>query len=330
MNLIPGTLRSALCVGICALMLPVTLFAASLTQGEKDTIFIGELKVQPSVIEGARKKGRGHELNRILETLDTQFISALNGTRVFQLVDRKRFSDLKLEQDFAQSGNVDQDDKHAAKSGKMAGAKFAFLPMVDTFEDRSETSEYQKIGRSDMKRKLYLSVTVQVIDTTSGKLLPDSPSVQLKREESVEGGRLGQVSGSEEAIVELAREMAQKLSQELVGLLRPAKILSVTGKQIMINRGSEAGFAKGDLVEIYASQDVKDEDSGEIFRNEVPVGRATVIRLDKKSCYATIGGDDMGITKGCLVRSIQTKSSKAELAAEDVSASGSGDKPLKW
>jgi len=37
-------------------LIPLTLFADELTKGEKDTIFIGELKVQPSVIELAKNK----------------------------------------------------------------------------------------------------------------------------------------------------------------------------------------------------------------------------------------------------------------------------------
>ena len=96
--------------------------------------------------------------------------------------------------------------------------------------------------------------------------------------------------------------MAQKLSQEITALLRPAKVLSVTGKQVMINRGTEAGFEKGDLVEIYATQKVKDEDTGEVFMNEIPVGQATITRLDKKQSFANITGDDLGITKSAVVR----------------------------
>lgn len=330
MKLFQRQLHVAWFVILGALLLPAMLPAAELSKGEKDTIFIGELQVKPSVLEAAKRQGRVLELNSTIESLDTQFINALNRTRVFQLVERKRFSDIKTEQDFAQSGNVDQDDKHAARDGKMAGAKFTFLPVVDGFEDRADTVEYQAIGRTDLNRKLFLSVTVQVVDTTSGKILPDSPSVQLNKEETVDGGRSGQVKGSGQVLVALAKEMAQKLSMELVGLLRPAKVLSVTGKQIMINRGSETGFSIGDLVEIYAIQDVKDDDTGEIFRNEVPVGQAKIARLDKKQSFAMISGDDMGITKGCVVRTVQSKSNKAEPIADSNSTPGSSDKPAKW
>jgi curli biogenesis system outer membrane secretion channel CsgG len=328
---------------VTLLLVPLLASGAELSKGEKDTIFIGSLKVQPSVIEMAEKKNSLAELKRVFNSLETQFISALNATRVFQLVERKRKGDIELEQGFAAVA-VDPNDKNAAQAGKMAGAKFAFLPQIDGFEDSSETTEHKAIGRASLSRKLFLSVVVQIVDTTSGKLLPDSPSIQLTKTEEVEHARIGQLSGSDEVIVSLAKEMARKLSQDVVALLRPAKVLTVTGKQVMFNRGSEAGFAKGDLVEIYAVQNVKDDDTGEVFRNEVPVGQAVISRIDKNQSYAGISGDDAGITKGCVVRAVKTAAQRASEAepppdgtqpdfgtkGEAGSSPGSSEKPLKW
>jgi curli biogenesis system outer membrane secretion channel CsgG len=325
------------------LLLPLVATAAELSKGEKDTIFIGSLKVQPSVIEVADKKQKLSELKRVFNSLETQFISALNATRVFQLVERSRKADIELEQGFAAVA-VDPNDKNAAQAGKMAGAKFAFLPQIDGFEDSAETVEHKAIGRASMSRKLFLSVVVQIVDTTTGKLLPDSPSIQLTKTEEIENARIGQLSGSDEVIVALAKEMAKKLSQDVVSLLRPAKVLTVTGKQVLINRGSEAGFNKGDLVEIFAVQNIKDDDTGEMFRNEVPVGQAVISRIDKNQSFAAISGDDMGITKGCVVRFTKSAAQRASEAepppdgtqpdfgtkGDPGSTPGSSEKPLKW
>ncbi len=328
---------------ISILLVPLCASAAELSKGEKDTIFIGTLKVQPSVIEMAVKKNRQAELRRVINSLETQFISALNSTRVFQLVERSRKGDIELEQGFAAVA-VDPNDKNAAQAGKMAGAKFAFLPQIDGFDDKSETTEYQAIGRGSLSRKLFLSAVVQVVDTTTGKLLPDSPSIQLNMNEEVENAKLGQISGSDEILVSLAKEMARKLSQEVVALLRPAKVLAVTGKQVMINRGSDAGFVKGNIVEIYAVQSVKDDDTGELLNNEVPVGQAIIGRIDRNISYAAISGDDMGITKGCVVRFLRTATAPVvemapppdvtlpDFGSKDAAGDtpGSSDKPLKW
>jgi len=336
-------LKYITCV-LLLLLAPLGAVAAELTQGEKDTIFIGELKIQPSVLELAEKQGRTTELKRLFNSLETQFITSLNATRVFQLVERKRKADLELEQGFA-AVSVDPDDKNAAQSGKMAGAKFAFLPQIDGFEDKSDSVSYQAIGRSSMSRKIFLSVVVQIVDTTTGKLLPDSPSVQLTKNEELENVRLGQATGSDQVMVELAKEMAQKLSQEVVSLLRPAKVLTVTGKQVMFNRGTESGFEKGDLIEIYATQKIQDEDSGELFLNEIPVGQAIITRLDKKQSFASIEGENLGIIKGAIVRKLKgaahrggggdnhsREAKRLQTGESDAGEStpGSSEKPLQW
>lgn len=316
---------------------------AELSRGEKDTIFVGALKIQPSVTEQAVKRNQLLKLNLVADSLESQLISALNATRVFQLVEQSRAADAGLEQG-GEAEEADPDDKDAARTGKMVGAKFVFLTQIDGFEDRSEKTEYQAIGRTSLSRKLFLSAVVQIVDTTTGKLLPDSPSIQLTKTEEVEHAGTGQLSGRDEVVVALAREMAKKLSQEVVALLRPAKVLTVTGRLVLFNRGSEAGFAKGDLVEIYSVQNVKDEDTGEVFRNEVPVGQAVISRLEKYQSYAAISGDDMGITKGCVVRFVKTAASRAVegepqtdvtqpdfgIKNDAASTPGSSEKPLKW
>ncbi len=336
-------LRALFIVTFVILMSPLLTIAAELSKGEKDTIYIGVLKVQPSVMEVAKKRHRQSELKRVSDSLESQLISALNATRVFQLVEQSRNADVVAEQESV-AETADSDDKNTAQTGRTAGAKFAFLPQIDGFEDKTDTTEYQAIGRVSQSRKLFLSAVVQVVDTTTGKLLPDSPSVQLTKTEVIEYAMTGQLSGGDEIIVALAKEMAKRLSQEVVALLRPAKVLTVNGRQVLFNRGSEAGFAKGDLVEIYTVQDVKDEDTGELFRNEVSVGQAVISRIDKNQSYATINGEDMGITKGCVVRFVKTAARRAaegepppDVTQPDFGTKGdagttpgSSEKPLKW
>lgn len=336
-------LKSLAAVLASVLLLPLFAFAAELSTGERDTIYIGDLTVKPSVTEMAGKKKRLTELKRVSDSLESQLISALNATRVFQLVEQSSESGGEQERE-PSPVTADPDDKDAAQAGRAAGAKFAFLPQIDGFEDKSETAEYRALGRASLSRRLFLSAVVQVVDTATGKLLPDSPSVQLAKTEEVEYARIGQLSGSDEVIVALAKEMANKLSQEVVALLRPAKVLTVTGRQVLFNRGSDAGFLKGDLVEIYSVQNVKDDDTGELFRNEVPVGQAVISRIEKNQSYATISGDDLGITKGCVVRFMKTAARRAAESEPPPDATlpdfgtkgdagstpGSGEKPLKW
>jgi len=150
---------------------------------------------------------------------------------------------------------------------------------------------------------------VQIIDTTTGKLLPDSPSVQ------VDNSMLSSDATGDRLYVELAKLAATKLAQNTVGLMRPPKVLDVTGTQIMINRGIASGFPVDTVIEIYAIKEVKDEDSGETFRSELPVGKAKIIRGDEKQSFATIQGENLGIAPGCVARPLKVKVEKKTNAA---------------
>jgi hypothetical protein len=282
--------------------------ADELSKGEKDTIFIKEVRVQSSVNEIAAQQKMELHLKSVIEKMNSQFTNSLNQTRVFQLVERGEGQKaIDEEQKFARVV-VDPNDKNMAQALKQAGAKFVFLPEVDSFEDKttSNTKKLDFIGASvtSVRRSIFLSASVKIVDTTSGKLLPDSPSVQVDTSmlpAGVDGERLYE---------ELAKIAASKLAQNTVLSLRPPKVLDVTGNQIMINRGIESGFPVDTNIEVYAIKEVKDDDTGEIFRSEFPVGKAKIIRGDAKQSFATIIGDNLGIAPGCVARPIKVKDEK--------------------
>jgi hypothetical protein len=332
-------------VALTLLLLP-SLALGQLSTGKKDTLYIGGMKIQPSVSQLANREGTTIELNRAAQSLESQFINTVSATRTFQLVDRKRIKDLQLEQAFS-AVSVDPNDKSAAQSLQMTGARYAFLPEIDGFELRTDTDVYQ-VGRESITRKFYLSALVQIVDTTTGELLPDVPSIQLTEVETVEMAGVGRAQGSDQVLVTLAKKMAARLSQEAIAMLRPAKVLTVTGDQIMINRGSTAGFVPGTPVQIYAFQNIVDEDSGETYQNEIMVGEAIVQRGDQKKSFAQVAGEDLGIAKGCIVKAVRrptgpTKVGPAtwsggkedlgtEVAPRSVSPDtpGSSSRPLTW
>jgi Curli production assembly/transport component CsgG len=304
-------------------LLPLAVFADDLAKGEKETIFIGPLQVKPSVTALAKEQNHDADLQKVIDALDSQFVHSLTATRIFELVDRKRLDDLVTEQKFA-AGNVDPNDKNIAQGAKMAGAKFVFQPEIFEFEDRttaakSSTKKFGFINKSVTTtkaavRSIYLSVTVQITDTTSGKILPDAPIVSVDNSMltgDATGGRL---------YVELANLAATRLAQNAVSLMRPPKVLDVTGDQIMINRGIESGFPVDTEIELYAIKEVKDEDSGETFRSEIPVGKAKIVRGDAKQSFATIVGDNLGIAAGCVARPLKAKVEKKVVAASTTKA----------
>jgi hypothetical protein len=273
--------------------------AQELAKGQKETVMIGATKVLPSVERAVALQNKSLQLARIQESLASELWTALSSTRVFQLVERQRRADLELEQAFAAVA-VDGGDKNAAKALKMAGVKFILLPEITAFEDKSEAKKFQNVGASVVSRKIDFSASVRIADTTAGNVLPDVPSLMLSTNITHELGH-----ENDKDIVLMAKLMANQLCQKVVGLLRPAKVLSVTGKQIQINRGVDSGFVVGARVEVYAVQEKIDEDSGEKFLNEMPVGQAVVKRSDAKQSFAMIEGENMGIAERCIVKVLE-------------------------
>lgn len=313
---------------------PLLVGGAELPLGEKETIYIDTVRIQPALSEKAQRDGNSLALRRAGETLEAEFTNALSATRVFQLVERQELATLSKEQELSEKGVVDPESRNAANSGRMLGAKFVFIPTLDGFETITTTKYFTASDRADVTQDLFLSATVKVVNTRTGALLSEAPSLQLKKSEVTRNLPADAVESNEVLLVTLTKELARQLAQETVSLLRPAKILAVSGKQILINRGSEAGFRRGDLVEIFAVENIKDEESNESFHNEIPVGQAEIIRIDKKQSFAMINGDDLGITVGGVVKLFHPATA-VEKSDKDVpppvsETPGSSEKPLKW
>lgn len=333
-----------------AAVLPALAAAADEpAKGGKDTIFIGRVKVQPSVAALARDGGYELQVRRVAESLETQFINAVNATRVFQLVDRKRVAEIQEEQAFGQVA-VGQG---AAQVLQMTGAKYAFLPEIDGFEVRTRKDVYQTVGRESVTREYNLSVLVQVVNTTTGEVLPDSPTFQVTKVDTTGMAAPGQAGARDRVLVEMAGEAAGRLSRDVVGLLRPARVLKVTqlgeGKvQMLINRGAQGGFEPGGMVTVFHFEEVKDADTGEVYRDKTPICRAKIVRGDAKQSTALSIGEDLGVTEGCIVELDPADASAVEIprttwsGGEEKSGTevapvkvspdtpGSGAAPLKW
>lgn len=316
-------------------LIPCVLFADELTKGQKDTIIIGKVKIQDSVSELANKNKASLELDRFKDALNTEFVNAINSLSIFQIVERDRKDELELEQAYASVASNAQ-DKNAAKMFQMAGAKFILLPEVNAFEVRETRTNYQAIARTTVSRSIFASVMTKIVDTTTGKLLSVSPSMQLGSGESATLARMGTSVAMDKTILYLAKDIANALSKKITLYLKPAKILLVRSDEVMINRGANLGFKENQEVQFFATQDIEDEDTGEKFQDEVLVGEGVITRADDKKSYAKIKGENLGIDKGCVVKIKETKTQPQKKVIplkkpqKEEIPSGSSEKPFDW
>ena len=279
---------------------------ASAQEG-KATLAVSSIKPTPSLAASV-KPDKKLEMGRIIESLDSQLVDRINATRKFDVVGRSDLSDIIKEQDLGASGNVDA--KTAAQAGKLTGAKYLLVTTVDDFQDYVEKATFEGTGRSATKRVFRLSVVGKVYDSSTGKLLESAnfqtgndafKQIQEERSYSVKDGEL-----SDEMMVAVSRDLAQKIANRVADVIFPAKVLLKRDKEVTINRGEGGGVAVGDTFNVFAlGEELIDPDTKEsLGREEAKVGRVKITQVNPKTSTAEIL-EDTGIDKGAILRKPQ-------------------------
>ncbi len=285
---------------LAAALLP----ALASAQDGKATIAISSIKPTPS-LDASLKPDKKLELGRIIESMNSQLIDRINATRKFDVVSRSDLNDILKEQDLGASGNVDA--KTAAQAGKLTGASFLLVTTVDDFQDYVETATFEGTGRSSTKRVFRLSVVGKLYDSSTGKLI-ESANLQTgndafkditeNRSYSTKDGNL-----TDEMMVAVARDMAQKIANHFADVIFPIKVLIRRDKEVTLNRGEGGGVAVGDMFNAFTlGQELIDPDTKEsLGREEVKVGRVKITQVNPKTSMADIL-DDTGIDQGAILR----------------------------
>jgi curli biogenesis system outer membrane secretion channel CsgG len=291
-------------LGILSLVLVPAIVSA---QEGKATLAVSSIKPTPSLAASV-KPDKKTEMGRIIESLDSQLIDRINATRKFDVVGRSDLSDVLKEQDLGASGNVDA--KTAAKAGKLTGAKYLLVTTVDDFQDYVEKATFEGTGRAATKRVFRLSVVGKVYDASTGKLLESVnfqtgndafKQIQEERNYSVKDGEL-----SDEMMVAVSRNLAEKIANRVADVIFPAKVLIKRDKEITINRGEGGGVAVGDTFNVFAlGEELIDPDTKEsLGREEAKVGKVKITQVNPKTSTAEVL-EDTGIDKGAILRKPQ-------------------------
>jgi len=307
-------------------MVLLPLFAGA---QEKATLAISSIKPTPALVaamntrtivtsnakeaDGAAKHesltfDTKEELNRIIQSLDSQLVDRINATRKFDVVSRSDLADVVKEQDLAASGNVDA--KTNAQTGKLAGAKYLLVATVDDFDDYIEKATFAGTGQTATKRVFRFSIVGKLYDSSTGKLIESAnfqtgndefKLIQQDRNYTEKNGEL-----SDEMMVAISRSMAEKIANHLADVIFPAKVLVKRDNIVTINRGEGGGVAEGDVFNVFAQgEELIDPDTKEsLGHEEVKVGKVKISQVNTKTSQAEIM-EDTGIDKGAVLRKVQ-------------------------
>lgn len=288
---------------LCGLVLvtPVVAWA------QLETLGVGAVKLTPAVVQSAARSGKKVEMDRVVQSLDGQLIDRINATRKFQIVGRSDLKEILKEQSLADSGNVDANDKASVQQFKLAGAKYILVTTVDDFQDYIETATFQGTGRSATKRVIRFSCVGKIYEITTGKLL-ESTNFQISNKDISENKTYSTRDGmlSDELLVAIARNMAEKIANRVTDVIFPPKVLSKRDKQITINRGDGTDIAIGQIWNVFAAgEELIDPDTKEsLGREEVLIGKVKITGVLPKTSTAEIL-EDHGIDKMAILRKAQ-------------------------
>ncbi|MGD1032070.1 MAG: CsgG/HfaB family protein [Opitutaceae bacterium] len=265
---------------------------------EKKRLCIGPIVAIKSAAQKALKAGQSDTLQQTIETLDTTLIDQANSSRKFDVVARKdALKSLLNEQDFGASGNIDP--ATAAQAFKLAGAQYLMLTTITDFVMGKEALNFDGIGASASREAVRVNCSIQIYDTTTGKLIESARF----RGEDANVSRDSSVTADGVSLTKITDRLAADILTRLVDVIYPAKVAAKLGTQITINRGEGAGVKLGQVWTVFALGDeITDPDTGEkLGRNEAEIGAITITRVTPKLSYGEVS-EDNGITVGNIVR----------------------------
>lgn len=280
----------------------------AIAQGQhptKATIGVHSVEITPSVQEAVAVKGGDKvlSLNRVADSMAQQLIDQVHNTRKFSVVSRSDLNTILKDQDL-QRVLSDPSDIHVAQAFKVAGCKYALIVTVDDFQDLEQELLSDTGAVLATKRTVRLSSVAKIYDTTTGVLL-ESANFQLAKKAGKKRslGVAADGKDSDELLTGVAREMAYRVSQRVLDVIFPGKIIAKTGKMVTMNRGDGTGIAKGQLWTVYAlGEAMIDPDTGEsLGAEEVPVGTVKITAVTPKFSRGEIV-EDYGVDKFQVVR----------------------------
>jgi hypothetical protein len=209
------------------------------------------IAVYPVIVTSAAKS----DVDRYkvdVQEVTRQIEEGIRATRRFKMFERSgevMQSSVLREQDFAQGGRAMGD---AAEFGKLNNVQMIIQPMITAFSLNSSHAPIEELpGKFRVSHNGRLSVTVKVLDTSSGEI-----KFQTTQESGFsQGGGVAdsRVAGpGRDAWGGMAKESANKITNAVVGYVFPIQVIKADGSDIFVNRGEGGGIAAGESYDVYS------------------------------------------------------------------------------
>ncbi len=258
----------------------------------KKKIAITKIAATDSVKARMSRQQVGLSLSSVLEALDSQVYDRVLNTRRFEVLERSDAD--ALAQEAAATGTPFQFNQ----------VDYLLTIRVDGFNDRMETRKLASLGKTVTARVVELSAVAKITEVATQRAIASTNfQVSRRQADQLSGNTTEKVGESSDVLlIDITREMAQKIASRVADSVFPARILGTRGKVVTINRNDTSGIKVGQVWEVFIlGEDLVDPDTGEKTREEVLVGTVKITRVTPQNSQGEII-EDTGIDKLALVR----------------------------
>lgn len=249
-------------------------------------IRFGDTVIQPTVIEN---------------TFSDQLMQNLVKSRKFDLLERANIVKIMNENHLTESDYAKPGE--AERIGKLLVADYLVVGYIDRLEYQTEQKNIEITGEQRTNIIGTLKIHFRVVETKSGKIVcAHSITEKLNSKNIPFSERKEMTIGDfQDKFFESA---AVKASNYVLEGIYPIKIASVSGLELMLNRGDGSGLAKGDRLYVYElGETVKDPDTGEVLgAAESKIAEIEVTDVLPKFSKAKIINSIANIVEGSICR----------------------------
>ena len=238
--------------------------------------------------------------DELFQALRSRITDNIINTRKFDVVERQRMGSVLSEQKNAASGLTTEESAPEANKIKAAG----FVLYGSVLSLGRDGSSVSLVGVSSSKDTVKVELQLRIANAESGKIL-SSKTIRATKSQSRMAGDGQRVSGNveEQAIQDAIREASKKVTDALMDLAFPAKIITINDADMLVNLTKEQTEI-GAIYEVFAiGKELFDPDTKESLGTaETFVGKIEISRaMPKFSSAIPSGGKELASFKPGMI-----------------------------
>ena len=277
----------------------------------KQTIAVGDIEYRAKDSRSnKRHRAYGQGVREDTRAFIDMMTTALGKTRKFRVIERDRLGEIFKEQGLSLRGFAS--GGYQGKKFNMQGVDFILMGAITEFGQSA--SALQVKGFATEAKTARMAVDVRVLNVATGEVeLAETVkgSSSASGAFAIKGFASGGSNDAAAALGKVSRKVASNVANLVVAAIYPVKVLTRTGRGMVILNYGNGFLRKGDVLEVFRKGEVLiDPDTKENLGSEEElVGRVSVTSAQAKFSRAKIVKEESPIEKGMIARRIKNEAS---------------------